>query len=63
MPRSPTDCIKMAEEAIETAEHAETEVQRDVMLKIAHQWMRLAEHVSECDRLTGPDRREAAHKP
>jgi len=53
----------MAEEAIDTAEHAENEVQKEVMLKIAHQWMRLAEHVSECDRLSHADRPRGADKP
>jgi hypothetical protein len=52
MPRSAADCLRMAKEAIDTGDHAENDAQRNVMLNLAQQWMRLAEHVEDCDRIT-----------
>lgn len=51
MPKDAADCLKMAEEAIATAEQAEIPAQRDAMLKFAQQWMRLAEFANSRERI------------
>ena len=53
MPKDAAGCLKMAEEAITTAGHAENDVQRDAMLNFAQQWMRLAECANNSERI-GP---------
>jgi hypothetical protein len=42
----------MAEEALRSAEQANNHDQQKLLLRIAAQWMKLADHVVACVRLT-----------
>lgn len=44
-------CLRMAEKVVQSADQANTHDQQKLLLRIANQWLRLAEHVVQCERL------------
>jgi hypothetical protein len=47
----PDHCLRMAEQALRSAEQTSTDDQQKLLLRIAAQWMKLADHVVACVRL------------
>lgn len=45
-------CLRMAEQAMQSAEQASSHHQQKLLLRIADQWVKLADHVVQCERLT-----------
>ena len=45
-------CLRMAEQATQSSDRARTHDQQKLLLRIADQWAKLAEHIVRCERLT-----------
>ncbi len=53
MMRTSADCRALAEQCLLSAERAHNDQHRDLLMRIASQWIRLADHLEACERLTG----------
>lgn len=53
MVRSSADCLYRAQQAMHSADLASSETQRNLLIRIAQQWVHLAEHIDDCERLCG----------